>query len=69
MPRTNKDEAPVLADVPLIQGAPKTTAQDLVGQLITFMETGTPPAGLFTSDLFCDSPCRSGGCRRRASRT
>lgn len=30
------------------------TARDLAGQLITFMETGTPPDGLFTEDVFCD---------------
>jgi len=32
----------------------ETTARDLAGQLITFMETGTPPDGLFTEDVFCD---------------
>jgi hypothetical protein len=32
----------------------ETTACDLAGQLITFMETGTPPDRLFTEDVFCD---------------
>ncbi len=32
----------------------ETTARDLAGQLISFMETGTPPDGLFTQDVFCD---------------
>ena len=30
--------------------APEATARDLAGQFITFMETGTPPEGLFTPD-------------------
>jgi len=34
--------------------APEATARDLAGQFITFMETGTPPEGLFTPDIFCD---------------
>jgi hypothetical protein len=34
--------------------APEAAARDLAGQLITFMETGTPPEGLFTPDVFCD---------------
>lgn len=34
--------------------APEATARDLAGQMITFMETGAPPAGLFTPDIFCD---------------
>ena len=34
--------------------APEATARDLAGQLITFMETGTAPDGLFTPDVFCD---------------
>ena len=34
--------------------APEATARDLAGQMITFMETGTPPEGLFTPDIFCD---------------
>ena len=29
-------------------------ARDLAGKLMTFMETGVPPAGLFTPDVFCD---------------
>src|SRR5690349_1969610 len=32
----------------------ETTAGDLAGQLITFMETGTPPDRLFTENIFCD---------------
>jgi hypothetical protein len=31
-----------------------TTARELAGQVITFLETGIPPAGLFTVDVFCD---------------
>ena len=34
--------------------APEATARDLAGRLITFMETGTVPDGLFTPDVFCD---------------
>jgi len=34
--------------------APEATARDLAGQMITFMETGAPPEGLFTPDVFCD---------------
>ena len=34
--------------------APEATARDLAGQMITFMETGAPPDGLFTPDVFCD---------------
>jgi hypothetical protein len=30
------------------------TTRELAGQLITFLETGAPPAGLFTPDVFCD---------------
>ncbi len=29
-------------------------ARDLAGKLMSFMETGVPPAGLFTPDVFCD---------------
>jgi hypothetical protein len=56
MPRTRKDEAPAPVDAPFIHGryAPETTARDLAGKLITFMETGAPPEGLFTPDVFCD---------------
>ena len=34
--------------------APEATARDLASRLITFMETGTVPDGLFTPDVFCD---------------
>jgi hypothetical protein len=34
--------------------APETRAHDLAAQLITFMETGAPPEGLFTPGVFCD---------------
>ena len=34
--------------------APEATARDLAGKLITFMEVGAPPEGLFTADVFCD---------------
>ena len=50
MPHANTDEAPLLAD----SSAPESTARELAGQLITFMESGTPPEGLFTADVFCD---------------
>lgn len=33
---------------------PDTTTRELAGQVITFLETGTAPAGLFTPDVFCD---------------
>ncbi|MGE5131993.1 MAG: hypothetical protein ACM32E_03675 [Gemmatimonadota bacterium] len=32
----------------------EATARELASQLIAFLETGTPPAGLFTPDVFCD---------------
>jgi hypothetical protein len=48
MPRIRKDEVPVPVDSPL------TAARDLAGQMITFMETGTAPDGLFTPEVFCD---------------
>jgi hypothetical protein len=47
MPRTH-DQTPVPA------GPGEAAARDLAGQLITFLETGTAPAGLFTPDVFCD---------------
>jgi hypothetical protein len=28
--------------------------EELAGQLVAFLETGTAPAGLFTRDVFCD---------------
>jgi hypothetical protein len=34
--------------------ASETTTRELADQLITFLETGAPPAGLFTPDVFCD---------------
>lgn len=38
----------------------ESRARDLAGQIITFMETGTPQEGLFTPDVFCDlTPARS----------
>jgi hypothetical protein len=30
------------------------TARELAGKFITFLESGTPPAGLFTPGVFCD---------------
>jgi hypothetical protein len=33
---------------------PDTAARDLAGKLIAFLETGAPPDGLFTHDVFCD---------------
>ncbi|MCZ4102094.1 hypothetical protein C8250_042090 [Streptomyces sp. So13.3] len=32
----------------------ETTARELADRLVTFLETGIPPAGLFTPDAFCD---------------
>ncbi|MFG2794654.1 hypothetical protein [Streptomyces sp. NPDC048419] len=32
----------------------ETTARELADKLVTFLETGIPPAGLFTPDAFCD---------------
>ena len=52
MPHTRKDEAPVPSGAPV--SGPEATARDLAGQMIMFMETGTPPEGLFTPDVFCD---------------
>ena len=55
MPRTRKDEAPVLVDPPLLQSRPaEPAARGLAGQMIAFLETGTAPLGLFTPDVFCD---------------
>jgi len=34
--------------------AAETEARELADKLITFMETGTPPDGVFTADVFCD---------------
>ncbi len=34
--------------------AAKVVGHDLAGKLITFMETGIPPEGIFTADVFCD---------------
>jgi hypothetical protein len=35
-------------------GTSDERARELAGQLIEFLETGKPPAGLFTPDVFCD---------------
>jgi hypothetical protein len=43
---TAQDTAPRLAG--------EATARDLAGKLVTFLETGTAPDGLFTPDVFCD---------------
>ena len=32
----------------------EVAAHDLADKLITFMETGIPPEGMFTADVFCD---------------
>ncbi|MGZ4594448.1 MAG: hypothetical protein ACXV3C_11310 [Actinomycetes bacterium] len=32
----------------------QTTATDLAGKLVAFLETGEPPDGLFDHDVFCD---------------
>ncbi|HKB39340.1 MAG TPA: hypothetical protein VKD72_23080 [Gemmataceae bacterium] len=45
MPHTRKDETLVQAEA---------VARDLADKLITFMETGVPPEGAFTADVFCD---------------
>jgi len=34
--------------------AHEVTARELAGRLITFLETGTPPGGLFAPDVFVD---------------
>ena len=34
--------------------AAEATARDLAGQMVVFMETGSPPEALFTPDIFCD---------------
>src|SRR3984885_4224689 len=33
---------------------PDTAARDLAGKLLSFLETGAPPDGLFAPDVFCD---------------
>jgi hypothetical protein len=37
----------------------ESTSRSLAERLIAFLETGTPPPGLFASDVFCDftMPC------------
>src|SRR5262245_52867182 len=45
MSHTRKDETLVQAEA---------VARDLADKLITFMETGVPPEGAFTADVFCD---------------
>jgi hypothetical protein len=37
-----------------IPGTDEDTARELAGKLITFLETGTAPAGLFAPDVFVD---------------
>jgi hypothetical protein len=37
-----------------ITGTEEATARELAGKLITFLETGTAPAGLFAPDVFVD---------------
>lgn len=32
----------------------ESTARELAGKFVTFLETGDPPAGLFHPDAFCD---------------
>jgi len=32
----------------------ETVARELAAKLIAFLETGTPPEGLFTAEAFCD---------------
>ncbi|MEU0937350.1 hypothetical protein [Embleya sp. NPDC005971] len=62
MSPTHKDEAPVLVDAPVVQGRyvdldqriVDTTKHELADRLVTFLETGIPPAGLFAPDAFCD---------------
>jgi hypothetical protein len=36
------------------QDVAETTARDLADKFVTFLESGNPPAGLFTPDVFCD---------------
>jgi hypothetical protein len=35
-------------------GADETRGRELAAKFIAFLETGTPPEGLFTPDAFCD---------------
>ncbi|MEV4560575.1 hypothetical protein AB0K51_26765 [Kitasatospora sp. NPDC049285] len=34
--------------------AADTAVRELAGDFVTFLESGTPPAGLFARDVFCD---------------
>ena len=34
--------------------ADESTARELADKLISFLESGTPPTGLFTAEVFCD---------------
>lgn len=46
------DDAPVAIDA---RGATHDeTARQLAAKFVEFLETGTPPYGLFTADVFCD---------------
>lgn len=45
MPGTREDETAPLVEI---------TARELADKLVTFLETGVPPRGLFTADVFCD---------------
>lgn len=36
------------------QATTDTKARELAAQFVAFLESGTPPAGLFAPDLFCD---------------
>lgn len=36
------------------QAATEATARELADKFVTFLETGNPPTGLFTPDVFCD---------------
>ncbi|WP_405663569.1 MULTISPECIES: hypothetical protein [unclassified Streptomyces] len=36
------------------QATTDTRARELAAQFVAFLESGTPPAGLFAPDLFCD---------------
>jgi hypothetical protein len=67
MPRTRKDEAPVLVQEPEVTGwyvgrggsdrvAATTTGsfQALADSFIAFLESGEPAPGLFAPEVFCD---------------
>lgn len=51
MPHSHTDPQPPPGGV---VNTAESTARRLADKVITFLETGTPPDGLFTADVFCD---------------